>query len=79
MTTAETSNYGGSAGPKYCILTMDAFTPKEPVYTFDNQLSFLPNTGRSSSGLQKTQTAAGDSGVPPLYIYSGTGGLGPLF
>ena len=73
-TTAESSNYGGAAGPKYCILTMDAFTPNEPVYTFDNQLSFLANTGRTVEGVQKTQTAAGDSGVPPLYTYASGGG-----
>ncbi len=36
--TAETNFYGGAAGAKYCILTMDAFTPNEPVYTFDNQV-----------------------------------------
>jgi hypothetical protein len=78
-TTAESSNYGGSLGPKYCILTMDAFTPDEPVYTFDNQLSFLANTGRSVPGVQKTQTAFGDSGVPPLYNYSTASTFGPLW
>ena len=79
-TTAETSNYGGQLGSKYCIQTIDAFTPNEKVYTFDNQLSFLPNTGRLSYLVQKTQTAPGDSGVPPLYLYnSGNNTFGPLW
>ena len=56
-----------------CILTMDAFTPNEPIYTFDNQLSFAVNTGRNAVGIQKTQTAPGDNGVPPLYSYYGGG------
>jgi hypothetical protein len=70
-TTAETSFYGGQSGPKYCILTMDKFTPAEPIFTFENQLSFRANTGRSSDLVQKTQTSApGDTGVPPLYAYN---------
>ena len=73
-TMAESSNYGGAAGLNYCILAMDAFTPNEPVYTFDNQLSFLTNTGRSLAAIQKTQTAFGDNGVPPLYNYVSGGG-----
>lgn len=69
-TTAESSVYGGPTGPTYCILTMDKFTPDEPIYNFENQLSFRANTGRSSQGVQKTQTSApGDTGVPPLYTY----------
>lgn len=70
-TTAESSFYGGPSGLKYCILTMDKFTPDEPIYTLDNQLSFRPNTGRLSQAVQKTQTSApGDTGVPPLYNYN---------
>ena len=82
-TVAESTNYGGAAGPKYCILTLEAFTRNEPIYTFDNQLSFLANTGRSTSSVMKTQTATGDSGVPPLYngygSGSGTATIGPLW
>jgi hypothetical protein len=59
---------------------MDAFTPNEPVYTFDNQLAFNADRGRQIHSPQKTQTAAGDSGVPPLYTYSGAGqNLKPLW
>ena len=75
-TTAESSAYGGLNGLSYCILTMDAFTTDESIYTFDNQLSFLANTGRTSTLIQKTQTAVGDSGVPPLYNYNLAGGSG---
>ena len=73
-TIADSTFYGGGAGLDYCIVTMNAFTANEPIFTFDNQLSFLANTGRGVEGVQKTQEAAGDSGVPPLYTYaSGSG------
>ena len=70
-TTAESSNYGGPLGPKYCIVTMDAFTPNEPIYTFDNQLSFKANTGRNIQSITKTNALLGNSGVPPTYSYYG--------
>ena len=70
-TTVDSMFYGGSKGLDYCITTLDAFTPDEPVYTFQNQMSFLGNTGRSVNNIQKTTNVTGDSGVPPLYVYSG--------